>query len=102
MKNFNEFNRLNEERSPEETLLNNLFNFYYKKHKSDIDKVESEFLKAAKDLLDEKEISKKSFDSFLDSKGINTATKVSIPKKVRNKFDDDDYSSFGTSNKSYC
>ena len=73
MKNFNEFNRMNEAADPEVTLLENLFSFFYKKYKSSIAEVESNFYHSAVKLVEEGEISKEAFFAFCKEKGIITS-----------------------------
>jgi hypothetical protein len=110
MKKFNEFNRLNESSDPEQTLLENLFSFFYKKYsKVSISEVESNFVKSATKLVDGGEISREAFDIFLKGKGIDPNTVSTKTKSLRDTSgsmrqidvapllsDDDDYSDCGT------
>ena len=110
MKKFNEFNRLNEASDPEQTLLENLFSFFYKKYsKVSISEVESNFVKSATKLVDGGEISREAFDVFLKGKGIDPNTVSTKTKSFRDTSgsmrqidvepllsDDDDYSDCGT------
>lgn len=87
MKTFNEFNRLNESEDPEQTLLDHLFTFYYKKFsKTSISEVESNFLAAAKDLIDKDELSQNSLEIFAKRKGIEIEDDdiISKSKTTRN------------------
>lgn len=110
MKKFNEFNRLNEASDPEQTLLENLFSFFYKKYsKVSIAEVESNFVKSAAKLVSGGEISNEAFNEFLKGKGIDPNTistktkdtsgsmKTSNPKLREIDDFDDDLSDCGTS-----
>lgn len=103
MKKFNEFNRLNEASDPEQTLLENLFSFFYKKYsKVSISEVESNFVKSATKLVDGGEISREAFDIFLKGKGIDPNTISTKTKSIRDtsgslgQLDDLDDSDCGT------
>ncbi len=93
MKKFNEFNRVNEGSDPEQTLMENLFSFFYKKYSVvSIAKVESNFIESASKLVSDGEISEIAYKKFLDSKGIDVKkhkTPISVGRSLSFTPDDE-------------
>jgi Zn-dependent M16 (insulinase) family peptidase len=78
MRKYQDLNKSINESSAEETLLDNLFNFYLAKYSgSSVEEVEKHFLNALASLVERGEIDKRTVDHFLDEKGIEGE----LPKK---------------------